>query len=192
MILGLAKKWATAGSPPPHSPYQWLICRRPPINRFPMLIYYWRLLCRMQGFPLADSTGGSVCHGSELQLLTKRLPIVLFFYFLFFPLTPLHLTHPAQIALHTRWSGAQEASHYRVIPQSRRSVESSWNVGKRSGRKAMLSPPPLGGVATASSRPPRSPDSFSGNSRQDETHPDKPSAPTLRRTRMTICPEYLL
>lgn len=80
------------------------------------------------------------------------------------------------VVQHAELSGAQTASHYQVIPESRQSMESSWNAGKRSGRKAMLSQ--LGGAATTSSRPACSLDSQSGNSRQDKTHPDTPTAQT--------------
>lgn len=81
-----------------------------------------------------------------------------------------------EVAPHAELSGAQTGSYYQVIPESRQSMESSWNVGKHSGRKAMLSQ--LGGAATTSSGPACSPDSQSGNSRQDKTHPDTPTAPT--------------
>lgn len=53
--------------PPPHC--QWFICRRPPINRFLPLIYYWRLLCRMRGFPLADSIAKPVDRSFAAQNL---------------------------------------------------------------------------------------------------------------------------
>lgn len=41
------EKGATAGFP-----MHGFICCRPTTNRFPQLIYYWRLLCCMQNFPL--------------------------------------------------------------------------------------------------------------------------------------------
>lgn len=67
--------------------------------------------------------------------------------------------------------------HYHVIPKSSQSIEFSWNVQKHSGRKAMLSR--LGGAAMTSSGPTCSLDSWSGNSRQDETHPDTLTALVL-------------
>lgn len=61
-------------------------------------------------------------------------------------------------------------SHCRVIPESSWSTKSSWSVWKPSGRKAMLSL--LGGAVMTSSGAAFSLDSWSGNIRQDETHPD--------------------
>lgn len=88
----------------------------------------------------------------------------------------------SKIRVHSKWT--QAVWHYQVIPESRQSMEYSWNVGKRSGRKAMLSL--MGGAAMTSSRLACSLDSWSGNSRQDETHPDTLAAPTLPK----FCPEY--
>lgn len=83
-----------------------------------------------------------------------------------------------QMNTHTHaQTNKQTDSHYHIIPESSRSMESSWNVGEHSGRKAMLSR--LGGAAMTSSGPPFSLDSRSGNSRQDETHPDTMTAPAL-------------
>lgn len=77
-----------------------------------------------------------------------------------------------------------------IIPESSWSMESSWNIWKYSGRKAMLSR--LGGAVITSSGPAFSLDSRAGNSRQDETHPDTLTAQLclLWQLRLKFCPEY--
>lgn len=187
VILGLAEKWATAGFPP-HC--RWFICRRPPINRFPPLIYYWRLLCRMQGFPLADSVATSAGQSLTAQnsnfwqideLVLEPCCRSVYLFLKIFPLKPL----PPSLALaccancaayQMKWSTSGGlALSGNSTEQTERGIQlKCWKTFRKEGD---VIPPQLGGVATASSRPPRSPDSCSGNSRQDETHPDTPSAP---------------
>lgn len=132
----------------------------------------------MRGFPLADSVAASVCpsvcHRSFDQ---NGEPCLRCLYFTF-PLNPFLIPSRARSANCAACQSGGLALSGNSTEQTERGIQlKCWKTFRKEGD---VTPPPslqLGGVATASSRPPCSPDSCSGNSRQDETHPDTPSAP---------------